>query len=139
MPARMSPADLTAFFATEFPRANEIYRVEATDENMARLRFTPGDHTLRPGGTVSGPTLFELADVAFYAALLAQIGPIGLAVTTGATIDFMRKPAAGADLVAEAHILKLGKRLAQGDVRVISVGQNGPVARATMTYSIPPR
>jgi len=138
MAVTMSAEDLTRFFETDFPRAAEDYAVEATGEMTARLRFTPVPAHLRPGGTVSGPAIFALADVAFYAALLAQIGPVGLAVTTGASIDFMRKPAPGADLVAEARILKLGRRLAQGDVLVYSEGVAQPVARASMTYSIPP-
>jgi len=138
MAVTMSAEDITRFFAVEFPRAAEDYRVEATGEMTARLRFTPGPAHIRPGGTVSGPTIFALADIAFYAALLAQIGPVGLAVTTGASIDFMRKPAPGADLLAEARILKLGRRLAQGDVLVFSEAVPDPVARAGMTYSIPP-
>lgn len=138
MAVKMTAEDLHRFFESDFPRGAEDYTVEATGEMSARLRFVPREADLRPGGTVSGPALFALADVAFYAALLAQIGPVGLAVTTGAAIDFMRKPASGADLVAEARILKLGRRLAQGDVLVFSEGVREPVARASMTYSIPP-
>ncbi|PZO63461.1 MAG: thioesterase, partial [Pelagerythrobacter marensis] len=94
---------------------------------------------LRPGGTVSGPTMFELADLAMYAAVLAQVGRVPLAVTTGASIDFLRKPAAGRDLVAECRMLKLGRVLAVGDVLIRSEGDEAPVARASLTYSIPPK
>jgi uncharacterized protein (TIGR00369 family) len=98
-----------------------------------------GEKNLRPGGTVSGPAMFSLADVAVYLAILAMIGPEALAVTTNASIDFMRKPAAGRDLIAEARLLKLGRALAVGDVLVFSEGVAEPVARASFTYSIPPR
>lgn len=134
----MTPEDVARFFAEEFAAGSGTYTVESTGEMTARLRLVTGLAHIRPGGTVSGPVIFGLADVAFYAALLAQIGPVGLSVTTGASIDFMRKPAAGADLIADARILKLGKRLAQGDVLVFSEGVPAPVARASMTYSIPP-
>jgi uncharacterized protein (TIGR00369 family) len=96
------------------------------------------DRHLRPGGTVSGPSMFALADVAIYLAILARIGPVALAVTTGANIDFLRKPAAGVDLIAVARILKLGRVLAVGDVLLYAEGNADPVARASMTYSIPP-
>ena len=82
--------------------------------------------------------MFTLADVAVYLAILAMIGPRALAVTTSCAIDFMRKPAAGADLIAETEILKLGRALAVGDVRIFSEGTPDPVARASLTYSIPP-
>jgi uncharacterized protein (TIGR00369 family) len=101
------------------------------------VRRKVGDGNLRPGGTVSGPTMFELADVSVYLAILAMIGPVALAVTTNCSIDFMRKPAAGVDLVAKTRLLKLGRALAVGDVLVFSAGAE-PVARATLTYSIPP-
>jgi acyl-coenzyme A thioesterase PaaI-like protein len=96
------------------------------------------DKHLRPGGTVSGPTIFGLADFAFYFALLARIGPVALAVTTSAAVDFMRKPQPGRDLLAEVRLLKLGRVLAVGDVMVRSEGSDDPVARISMTYSIPP-
>ena len=93
---------------------------------------------LRPGGTVSGPTMFALADVCVYLAILGMVGPKALAVTTNCSIDFMRKPAAATDLIAECTLHKLGKVLAVGDVLIRSEGQEAPVARATLTYSIPP-
>jgi uncharacterized protein (TIGR00369 family) len=94
---------------------------------------------LRPGGTVSGPSIFALADVAVYLALLAMIGPEALAVTTNASVDFLRKPAAGVDLIAECRLLKVGRVLAIGDVLIHSEGTVEPVARANLTYSIPPK
>jgi len=97
-----------------------------------------GERHLRPGGTVSGPSIFALADVSVYLAVLAMIGPQGLAVTTNCSIDFMRKPAARTDLIAECRLLKLGRVLAVGEVLVFSEGMTQPVARASLTYSIPP-
>ena len=97
-----------------------------------------GEANLRPGGTVSGPAIFAMADVAVYLAILSRIGPVALAVTTSASIDFLRKPAADRDLLAEVRILKLGRRLAVCDALVFSEGAGDPAARATMTYSIPP-
>ena len=91
---------------------------------------------LRPGGTVSGPAMFALADCAYYMATLALVGREALTVTTSAAIDFMRKPAPGG-LVAEARVLKLGRSLSVGDVLIFSEGVEGPVARASLTYSIP--
>ncbi len=103
------------------------------------MRLNVGAHHLRPGGTVSGPSMFGLADVGAYLAILSRIGPVALAVTTNCSIDFMRKPAAGVDLIAKARLLKLGRALAVTDCLLFSEGMDAPVARATLTYSIPPR
>lgn len=129
---------LHAFMAREFGQVAGDLRVEALTPDGLHLRLAVDDRHLRPGGTVSGPTIFMLADVAFYLAILSRIGPVALAVTTGCSIDFMRKPAAGRPLIAEARLLKLGRVLAVGDVLVHSEGTPAPVARAGMTYSIPP-
>jgi len=133
----MDAAALGRFLRDHFPQVADDYAVEAVAPATV-LRLRVDDRHLRPGGTVSGPSIFALADVGFYLALLARIGPQALAVTTNCAIDFMRKPAAGADLLAEARILKLGRVLAVGDVLVRSDGQEAPVARASLTYSIPP-
>ncbi|MEO8318710.1 MAG: PaaI family thioesterase, partial [Bradyrhizobium sp.] len=101
------------------------------------LRRRYSEAMLRPGGTVSGPTLMALADYAMYVVLLSAIGPIGLAVTTNLNINFLRKAQAGQDIVAEARILKLGKRLAVGEVNLLSGTSPDPVAHVTATYSIP--
>lgn len=128
---------MRAFLAAEFPQIAGRLEVEDLAPMRARLRLVATEADLRPGGTVSGPAMFRLADVAFYVATLGMIGPVALAVTTGATINFMRRPGPGA-LVAEARVLKLGRSLSVGDVLIRSDGQDGPVAQATMTYSIPP-
>lgn len=90
------------------------------------------DH-LRPGGTVSGPSMFTLADALMYAAILSKVGPKALAVTTNCSIDFLRKPAAGKDLLARCHILKLGKVLVVGDVLMYSVTSNPVTTTSTCT------
>ena len=139
MPPKMLRDDLHRFMKREFPQTSEDYEVEKVVENGITVRMPVSDRNLRPGGTVSGPSIFGLADIAFYLAILAMIGPVALAVTTNCSIDFMRKPAAGRELIAKARILKLGKTLAVGDVLVYSEGESAPVARAGMTYSIPPK
>jgi len=100
-----------------------------------RRKFNP--KSLRPGGTISGPTMMGLTDFAMYVAVLASIGPVPLAVTTNLNINFLRKPAQR-DLIAEVRLIKLGKRLAVGDVQIYSEGEDEMVAHATSTYSIPP-
>lgn len=139
MAVKMSAQDLTAFMAVEFPQVNEDFVIEEVRDMAVRVRMPIAYRHLRPGGTVSGPSMFALADCAIYMAVLAMIGPKGLAVTTNCSMDFMRKPEAGKDLIAECRLLKLGRILAVGDVLIYSDGLATPVARASMTYSIPPR
>ncbi len=138
MTLRMDAAELRGFLAEQFPQVKDDFVLEDVAEGRARLRMRIGERNLRPGGTVSGPSIFALADVAMYVAVLAMIGPRALAVTTNCAIDFMRKPGADADLIAEACLLKLGRSLAVGDVMIRSDGAEAPVARASLTYSIPP-
>ena len=135
---QMNAAALTAFLERDFAQVAAQFAVERVDEGQLVLRLRVTQLHLRPGGTVSGPSMFGLADVAIYLAILSKIGPVAQAVTTGATIDFLRRPAAGADLLAETRLLKLGRRLAVGEALLFSEGQDAPVARASMTYSIPP-
>lgn len=139
MTPRMTIDELHAFLARAFPQVAEDFAVEWLDGDRMAVRLKVADRHLRPGGTVSGPSMFALADVAVYLLILAQIGPVALAVTTNCSIDFMRKPEAGRDLIAEARLLKLGRVLAVGDVLITSDGSTAPVARAGLTYSIPPR
>ena len=135
----MTEAELTAFMQRAFPQAADDFVVEHLTADGIVMRLNVTERHLRPGGTISGPSIFGLADVAVYLAILARIGPVALAVTTNGTVDFLRKPAAGVDLLADARLLKLGKVLAVGDVLIRSEGQEAPVARSNMTYSIPPR
>lgn len=138
MELRLDEAGLTGFLKREFGQVAQDFAVERVGPEGLVLRLKVSERHLRPGGTVSGPSIFALADVAMYLAILSRIGPVALAVTTNSSIDFMRKPVAGHDLLGEARLLKLGRSLAVGDVLVRSEGQAEPVARASLTYSIPP-
>ncbi|WP_300517881.1 PaaI family thioesterase [Aliiroseovarius sp.] len=138
MDVKMSKEELGAFLDAQFEQVAKDFVVEEVRPMEIRVRKLVQTKHLRPGGTVSGPSMFALADVCVYLAILAMIGPKALAVTTNCSIDFMRKPVAQADLIAECRLHKLGKVLAVGDVLIRSEGQEAPVARATLTYSIPP-
>jgi len=134
----MTAEELMVFLDREFPQVTGDFRIEEVGEMRARVRLNVEERHLRPGGTISGPSIFALADVTVYLAVLSMIGPEGLAVTTNCSIDFMRKPAARTDLIAECRLLKLGRVLAVGEVLIFSDGGDAPVARASLTYSIPP-
>ena len=129
---------LHAFLDKVFPQVKDDFRIESVAPYEMTMRLLVQDRHLRPGGTVSGPSMFGLADVTVYLMTLAMIGPKALAVTTNSSLDFLRKPAAGVDLIARGRLLKLGKTLAVGDVLLFSDGLVEPVARASMTYAIPP-
>jgi uncharacterized protein (TIGR00369 family) len=133
----MNAAELNAFFAEAFPYGRAA-NIEHADGKTVRARFTTNESQLRPGGTISGPTMMGLADTVMYALVLSAIGKVPLAVTTNLSINFLRKPQPG-DLIAEARMLKLGKALAVGDVVIRSDGSEDAVAHAVVTYSIPPR
>ena len=139
MELKMNAAALNALMAKEFPQVAEDFVVLDVRPMEVTVRLPVADRHLRPGGTISGPTMFALADVSIYLATMAMIGPVTLAVTTNCSIDFMRKPAAGVDLIATAKLHKLGRVLAVGDVLIHSVGMEAPVARASLTYAIPPK
>jgi uncharacterized protein (TIGR00369 family) len=135
----MNIPTLTEFLAREFPQVGGDFRIDALAADHIVVRLLVTERHLRPGGTVSGPNMFALADVAIYLALLARIGPVALAVTTSAHVDFMRKPAANTDLIATARLLKIGRSLAVGDVLICAEGSSDVVAHASMTYAIPPK
>lgn len=137
--AKMSVAELEKFLHDEFPQVFKggDFSIESADGTTCRLRQRYSDRMLRPGGTISGPTLMALADCAMYVVLLSAIGPIGLAVTTNLNINFLRRGLPGQDLLAAARLLKLGKRLAVGEVNLLSGTSPDPIAHVTSTYSIP--
>ena len=139
MELKMDIPQLERFIAEQFPQIGDDFTIEELTPQGVRVRLKVADRHLRPGGTVSGPSMFALADVGMYLAILGRIGPVALAVTTNCAIDFMRKPAADADMICETRLLKLGRVLAVGDAILFSEGQIEPVARASLTYSIPPR
>ena len=135
--ARMTAQELEAFLYSHFPEMDErLFRVEQVEDYFLQVRMAHHPRHLRPGGTISGPALMSLADTAMYLVLLAMIGPVALAVTANLNINFLRKPAAG-DVIAKASLLKLGRRLAVGEVAMYSENEPRPVAHATVTYSIP--
>ena len=136
-PLAMGVEELQVFLGEAFPQVSDDFTVEESTRARLVVRLETAERHLRPGGTVSGPTMFALADVAMYLAVLARIGPEALAVTTNVSIDFMRKPPAGARLTCSARLLKLGRALAVGDALIEAPGLDGPVARASLTYSIP--
>lgn len=139
--AVLSLADMETFLRTEFPQVfngTSGLEVEEIWQGGARVRQAYREAFIRPGGTISGPTMMALADFAMYVAVLAAVGPVPLAVTTHLSINFLRRPTV-ADLVAEAELMKLGKRLAVGEVAIRSDGEQELVAHATSTYSIPQR
>jgi uncharacterized protein (TIGR00369 family) len=136
----MTLTEMRDFLEREFPQLQMggRYTVEELRPLGARVRAGYHASQIRPGGTLSGPTMMTLADVSLYVALLGAIGPVALAVTTNLNINFLRKPAPR-DLIGESRLLKLGKRLAVGEVTILSEGEEEPVAHVTGTYSIPPR
>jgi uncharacterized protein (TIGR00369 family) len=110
--------------------------IERVEHGNIRVRRHFQEDYIRPGGTISGPTMMELADFAMYVAVFSAVGPQPLAVTTNLNINFLRKPAQ-TDLIADARLMKVGKRLAVGEVTIFSEGSDEPVAHVTSTYSIP--
>ncbi len=136
--ARMTIDEIQQFLTDHFPAAKGFSTIEMIDAETRtiRLRVPYRIEYLRPGGTLSGPTLMTLADTALYFLLLAELGPIQL-VTQNLNIHFLRRPAAR-DLIGEARLLRLGKRSAVGDVMMFVDGEPAPVAHATVTYAVPP-
>jgi uncharacterized protein (TIGR00369 family) len=137
----MTRDELAAFLDREFPQIHlggQTYFVDQVGPLSAKMRMTYHERHIRPGGTISGPAMMALADLALYVAILAHIGPVALAVTTSLNFNFLRKPEQR-DLIADCRLLKLGKRLAVGDVSIYSDGSTDVVCHATGTYSIPDR
>ena len=130
-------AELRAFIADEFPQ-NKC-TIEHVGERAATVRHPVGADELRPGGTVSGPVMMKVADVALYVALLGEIGIVPLAVTTNLTINFLKKPSAGAAIVGVCRLIKVGRSQAVGEVEIYSEGSDEMVAKAIGTYAIPPQ
>ncbi len=134
----LTAEEVAAFSDEVFPQQAGVYRIASVAPMAAVVTQAIDERHLRPGGTISGPTMFAIADYVFYIAVLAMIGREPLTVTTTLTINFLRKPPV-ADLRAEARILKLGRTLATGDVLVFSAGVPDPVAHAVVSYAVPPK
>ncbi len=129
--------EISEFLVREFPQ-NKC-TVESVGNRAATVRQEIGVQDLRPGGTVSGPVLMALADVALYVAILGEIGIVPLTVTTSLSINFLRKPASDRAIVGVCQLMKVGKSLVVGEVSLYSEGREDPVAHVVGTYSIPPR
>lgn len=136
MEPRISAAEVADFLDEVFPQSTGRFVIEEVAHGRARVRMPVDESHLRPGDTIAGPAMFWLADVAFYVAVLASIGPEAQAVTTNLSINFLRRPRLG-DLAAEARIAKLGRRLASGDVLLAPAEGGAPVAQALVTYALP--
>ncbi len=135
----MDIAALEALIDAEFPQGRRLgAEIAGLDAGGLRLRLAVAERHLRPGGTVSGPVMMELCDLAMYLLVLSRIGPVALAVTTSLNINFMRKPSSR-EIVADVRLMKLGKRLAVGEVTIASPDDGAIAAHATLTYAIPPR
>ena len=134
---KMTGDEVLDFVQQAFPQHRLLAQIDELREGYLKIRVPVTERNLRPGGTVSGPTLMAIADTGMYYLLLATIGPVALALTTNLNIDFLRAPKP-ADVIAETEMLKLGRRLAVGRVTIYSEGSDAPVAHATVTYSIPP-
>lgn len=135
----MDASQLEAFLREEFPeaQANVTVKVDEVGQGRIKVRALIDQRHLRPGGVVSGPTMMWLADCGTYLLILSQIGKVAAAVTTNLNINFLRPGKAGRDLIGEARLLKLGKRLAVAEMSIFSEGLDEPIAHVTLTYSIP--
>ena len=134
----LTVGQLQQFLTDSFPGVDIPYVVEAITDTTIKVRLPIGQANSRPGGTVSGPSLMALADTAAWLVIVGQIGPVALAVTTSLHIDFLRRPAL-VDVLSIGTLLKLGKRLGVADVAMYSDGSDDLVAKAQVTYSLPPR
>ena len=137
---KLTREELTELLRAEFPEmfnSESGYEIEKVWHGGAVVRRHFERTSLRPGGTLSGATMMALADFAVYVAVLAAVGWVPLAVTTNLSINFLRRGVPGHDVIAEARLLKLGKRLAVGEVMLLSASSPDPVAHVTATYSIP--
>jgi uncharacterized protein (TIGR00369 family) len=140
LPQTLSLPETVAFLESAFPQmaaGGKTYHLVEVGPGLARMRMDHHERHLRPGGTVSGPSMMALADYALYAAILASLGPVALAVTTSLTFNFLRKPGPSG-LIGTARLLKLGKRLAVGEVHITGPEGGALVCHATGTYAIPP-
>ena len=137
---KLSAKEIEILLEREFPqvfRPGSGLSIEHVEFGAARVRQKFRPDQIRPGGTISGPTMMALADFAMYVVVFSLAGNQPLAVTTNLNINFLRKPGQG-DLVAQARVLKSGKRLIVGEVTIRSVGEDEAVAHVTSTYSVPP-
>lgn len=132
-------AEIIEFLQREFPQSLLKCEIESVVEGGASIIYHIDAQDLRPGGTVSGPTMMTAADYALYIAILGEIGIVGLTVTTNLNVNFLRKPSAGQNIKGVCKLIKVGKALVVGEVYLYSLGLDEPIAHVTGTYSIPPK
>lgn len=132
-----SKQEIIDFLANDFPQFEAT--IEEVSNQSSIIRQPIQQKHLRPGGTVSGPTLFAVADSALYVAILGELGIVALAVTTNMNMNFLRKPSPDCDIIAKCTLIKVGKTLVIGDVFIYSDGDDAPIAHAVGTYAIPPK
>ena len=131
----VSAVEIADFLRREFPQTRCV--VEAVGDGTSTVSHEITVHELRPGGTVAGPVLMSVADMALYVAILGKLGIVPLAVTTSFTINFLRRPAADRAILGICNLMKVGHSLVVGDVALYSKGLDEIVAHAVGTYSIP--
>lgn len=136
---KMSKADIVQFLRQEFPQSLEKCEIESILDQGATVLYHVDQSDLRPGGTISGPTMMTVADYALYIAILGELGLVGLAVTTNLNINFLKKPTAGKDIRGVCKLMKVGQVLIVGEVTLYSIDSDQAIAHATGTYSIPPK
>ena len=136
---KSTKAEIIAFLQAEFPQSLEKCEIETVTEKGASIIYHVAAADLRPGGTVSGPTMMTAADYALYIAILGEIGIVALAVTTNLSTNFLRRPSAEQDIRAVCRLMKVGKALIVGDVWLYSLDSDEPIAHVAGTYSIPPQ
>ena len=137
MKLQFSISELSSYLDEVFPQVVNRYRIVDLQQGYARVIQNITQENLRPGGTVSGPTIFSLVDIGMYILLLAHIGKEPLAVTTNCSIDFLKKPTMDEELCADCNLLKLGKTLVVGEVLVKSSEKEALLARSSITYYRP--
>ena len=137
MKLQFSISELSSYLDEVFPQVVNRYRIVDLQQGYARVIQNITQENLRPGGTVSGPTIFSLVDIGMYILLLAHIGKEPLAVTTNCSIDFLKKPTMDEELFADCNLLKLGKTLVVGEVLVKSSAKEVLLARSSITYYRP--
>jgi uncharacterized protein (TIGR00369 family) len=139
MSLRFTIEELSEYVEEIFPQIKDDFEILKISEQGSHVKLNVSFKHLRPGNTVSGPSIFYLVDCSAYMAVCANLGKEALAVTTNCSIDFMQKPSGDKDITAICELLKVGKSLVVADSKVYSEGVEKPVARATITYSIPPK
>lgn len=137
--SKTSKQEIIQFLQREFPQSLIKCEIESVVDKGATVIYHVDDLDLRPGGTVSGPTMMTVADYGLYIAILGEIGIVGLSVTSSMNINFLRKPSGGKDIRGVCKLMKVGRALIVGEVYLYSVDSDDPIAHVTGTYSIPPK